>query len=146
MREKEIIKYFDDVNYFHDKTEDILFLLQRFVKKFNKIDSEFKFFSSLFIDEKLEKTSCAVTQESKKLLNSWDKEGSSENLELQDGIVKIELSNNKIFISKRFDGEREGSYVLAGYIIHSTLEFRIFVTELIDKKSTELLRTFFDKI
>jgi len=146
MVDNEIIKYYEDVNFFHKKTEDILFLLQSFVKKFNTVDSEFKFFSSLFIDDKIEKTSCPISELARDNLQEWTTLKEYGSINLNEDTIKIELGLNKVFISKKFCGENEGSYVLAGYIIHSTLEFRIFIAELLEKKNSKKFKEFFGKI
>lgn len=136
--------FYDDVKLFHDKTTDIIELVKKFKKEASKyVSLNFKYGSVRFQDGKIEENDFNLPEKFRKPLEDWYLKEDKKFIKIQNKILKMELVDNKIFLFKIFDTfEKEENFVLSGYIIDASVEFRLFLAKIAEKeieKSAEQL-------
>lgn len=138
--------FYNDINIFNENSKDILEILQDYNKKFNDDQVKITFFSALFENNILQETNIPILKAENKCLKKWVETKSK--IRVSESILDIELGNNLAFLAKDFDlsDEKPGSFVLAGYIVKTTINFRIYIAEKIDENYSVLLKKAFSKI
>ncbi len=121
--------FYDDLKEFHEKTTDIVSLMKNFrFETENKVRLNYKYGSLRKKDNKFEE---------------WCRGKTKDTIKIKDKILKLELDGGKIFLFKIFDNfESSGSFVMAGYIIDASPEFRLFLAKIAEEeliKSASLL-------
>lgn len=131
--------FYDDVKMFHDKTIDIVELFKKFKKEHNqKIHLNFKYGSVRFQDCKIVENDFNLPDNFRDSMEAWGKNREKETLKIQDKILKLELGNNKVFLFKIFDiFEKKENFVLSGYIVSASVEFRLFLAKTAEKEITK---------
>lgn len=136
--------FYDDLKEFHEKTTDIVSLMRKFrTETENKVRLNYKYGSVRIKDNKFEENDFNLPDNYKKPMEDWCCGETKDTIRIKDKILKLELGEGKIYLFKIFDNfESEGSFVMAGYIIDTSPEFRLFLAKIAEEeliKSASLL-------
>jgi hypothetical protein len=136
--------FYDDLKEFHEKTTDIVSLMKNFrFETENKVRLNYKYGSVRIKDNKFEENDFNLPEDYKKPMEEWCRGKTKDTIKIKDKILKLELDGGKIFLFKIFDNfESSGSFVMAGYIIDASPEFRLFLAKIAEEeliKSASLL-------
>jgi len=136
--------FYDDVKIFHEKTRDIVELLKNFKRiKEYKSRLNFKYGSVRLEDNKIIENDFNIDNSYRKAINDWSLDKEDATLKINGKILKLELGNDKIFLFKVFDdfGAKD-NFVLSGYIVNASVEFRLFLAKIAETEMNETAKQF----
>lgn len=131
--------FYDDLKNFHDKTTDIVDLMRNFKREVgNKIKLNYRYGSVRIRENKMEETDISMPRGYKQPIEKWSEERIQSAIKIKDKILKLELGEDKIFLFKVFDDFGEDkNYVMAGYLLSASPEFRIFLAKTAEEELLE---------